>query len=90
MPVPPLRGIAFTIALLIPPFLWAEEVTIPAVADTSIFGQDPDYNFGRQRDLPSGGLGSQARVGRQCRVLYKFDVAGAVPAGAVIAPVAST
>lgn len=83
MPVSP-RGIAFTLFCALSPLLLAEEVTLSAVADTSLFGNDPDYNFGRQRDLPSGGLGAQARTSRLCRVLYKFDIAASIPAGAAI------
>lgn len=84
MPVSPLRGIALTFSILISPLLGAEEMTLSAVADTSLFGNDPDFNFGRQRDLPSGGLGAQARTSRLCRVLYKFDIAASVPAGSTI------
>lgn len=54
-------------------------VTIPPVADTSLFEQDPDHNFG---------IATQLRVGRtqskRARVLLRFDLPAVLPPTAVI------
>ena len=41
-------------------FVEAEVVSLPAVADTTLFEFDPDYNFGRQRTLPAGSIGNMS------------------------------
>ncbi|NIP96626.1 MAG: hypothetical protein GWO24_25605, partial [Akkermansiaceae bacterium] len=82
MPVLATRGISALLACSGCVSLFAEVVTLNPVADTCLFEFDPDFNFGRQRDLPGGTLGLMGNSSR-CRVLYKFDLA-AVPAGATI------
>lgn len=61
----------------------ADTIELGAVADTTLFERDPDFNFGAQSDVPSGTLGSNVGETRS-RMLIKFDPAGGVPAGATI------
>lgn len=61
----------------------AELIEVPAVADTALFELTPDFNFGAQRDLPAGTLGPSAGLSR-ARILLRFDVAGTLPADAVV------
>ncbi|MDA0812055.1 MAG: DNRLRE domain-containing protein [Verrucomicrobia bacterium] len=58
-------------------------VSLNPSADTCLFELDPSYNFGGQRDVPSGTLGGQVGETRS-RALYRFDIVAALPAGAVI------
>jgi hypothetical protein len=53
---------------------------LTGAADTSLFESDPDNNLGGMTFVPIGvnGLGGKARG------LFKFDVAGALPANAVV------
>ncbi|MCB1094002.1 MAG: DNRLRE domain-containing protein [Verrucomicrobiae bacterium] len=60
-----------------------ETVSLNPSADTCLFELDPAFNFGGQRDMPSGTLGGQVGATRS-RALYRFDIAEALPAGAVI------
>ncbi len=83
MPVLPLLGIAIAVSLLTSKLVGADVVTVPPVADTSLFEFHPDDNFGRQRDLPAGALGIMGDTSR-ARVLYRYDLAAALPAGATI------
>lgn len=85
MPNPPSRGMALAIFILTSPVLAAEVVVLSAVADTSLFEFDPEYNFGRQRTLPAGSIGNMADAnGARSRALYKFDVVGVIPPGSAI------
>lgn len=85
MPNPPPRGMALAIFILTSPVLAAEVVVLSAVADTSLFEFDPEYNFGRQRTLPAGSIGNMADAnGARSRALYKFDVVGVIPPGSAI------
>ena len=67
----------------------AENVTLEPSADTCLFEFNPDFNFGAQSDLPSGTLGAMAGLAKS-RMLIKFDVAGAIPANAVISSASLT
>ncbi|MEZ5329351.1 MAG: DNRLRE domain-containing protein [Verrucomicrobiales bacterium] len=60
-----------------------ETVSLNPSADTCLFELDPAFNFGGQRDMPSGTLGGQVGATRS-RALYRFDIAAALPAGVVI------
>jgi hypothetical protein len=60
-----------------------ETVSLNPSADTCLFELDPGYNFGGQRDMPSGTLGGQVGATRS-RALYRFDIVAALPAGAVV------
>jgi hypothetical protein len=61
----------------------AETVSVPPSADTCLFELDPTFNFGGQRDVVAGTLGSQVGATRS-RALYKFDIAAVLPVGAEI------
>lgn len=61
----------------------ADNIAISPSADTCLFELDPAFNFGGQRDMPAGTLGSQVNETRS-RALYKFDIASAIPQEAVI------
>lgn len=56
-------------------------VTLIPVADTSLFEYSPDFNSG-QSSLVAGRIRSVAA--NRARALMKFDVAAAIPAGALI------
>jgi hypothetical protein len=94
MPSPLRSGLASLALLSIFLPLKADVTTINPVADTSLFewtsNLDPDalilvnFSFGGEYDLPAGGLGNDAGVNRLARVLYKYDIAAHVPAGATI------
>lgn len=85
MPSPPSRGIIFAVSLMMSCTLPGEVVTLDSIADTSLFEFDPDYNFGRQRTIPAGSIGSMAGAdGARSRALFKFAVSGAIPPGATI------
>jgi hypothetical protein len=61
----------------------AEPVSLFPVADTGLLESQPDFNLGGQEDLPAGTLGPTVGKARS-RVLLRFDLAGTLPAGAVI------
>jgi len=58
-------------------------MTLPAVADTALLENLPDFNLGGQSDLPAGTLGSNAG-GARTRVLIRFDLAAHLPPAARI------
>lgn len=61
----------------------AQTVSVEAAADTALWELDPDFNFGAQTELVAGSLGSFGDTARS-RILLRFDVANALPAGAVL------
>lgn len=61
----------------------ADTLVLEPDADTSLLELQPDFNLGAQSDLPAGTLGSAAQQTRS-RMLLRFDLAGALPVGAVI------
>lgn len=63
---------------------WAEaaQVTLTAVADTSLWQRQTNHNLGGSDILPAGTIGADGPF-RKSRMLVKFDL-GAVPGGAVI------
>lgn len=63
----------------------AETVTLNPVADTAMMSLSADNNFGRLPHIPAGALANNP--GEVARAMFRFDVAGAVPAGAVITAV---
>jgi hypothetical protein len=65
------------------PLAQSATVTIPAAADTSMFQDFPNNNFGSMTNMASGAVAH----GSLTRALLKFDIAGHVPAGAVISGV---
>ncbi len=71
---------ACLLALLIAPAARADTATLTPVADTALFEREASFNFGAQEDIPAGTLLS----GDLARALFRFDVAGALPPGAVI------
>lgn len=58
----------------------AESTTLPAFADTTISAAAPDNNLGGHTQILAGTDGS----GRSRRGLLRFDVAGELPAGAIV------
>jgi len=63
--------------------LVAGTAQLPPVADTYIAENAPDDNHGALADVATGSMNS----GTRARALLRFDVAGALPAGAVITSV---
>jgi hypothetical protein len=62
---------------------WAAElIEIAPAADTAILETEPDFNLGRQTDLPAGTLGPLAGTTRT-RMLVRFDLS-ALPEGAIV------
>lgn len=61
----------------------AATVSLKPVADTGLFEKDPNFNSGSQTDFPVGTLGTRA-MKKRSRGLFKFDVAGNLPANAKI------
>jgi hypothetical protein len=57
-------------------------IEIPADADSALLEFSPDYNLGRQSDLPSGTLGATAGSTRS-RLLIRLDLAGLPPQAVV-------
>ncbi len=67
--------------------LQAENVVIPASADTSIFSVNPGNNLGGLSDVPLGPINRDANAQgffEQGRMLVRFDLAGRLPAGAQV------
>ncbi len=58
----------------------AETVLLSPVADTGLFQHNPDNNLGGLDFIPIGTTGT----GAKSRGLFKFDIAGNVPAGATV------
>lgn len=56
-------------------------VVLKPIADTTLFELDPNNNLGGYTDFASGTIANSAN---KSRGLMKFDVAGMVPAGAII------
>ena len=67
--------------------LTAESIALTTIADTTLFELEPELNFGGQADLPAGTLGPSGNL-KRCRVLFKFDIAAALPTNAVISSAA--
>ena len=65
------------------PSAYSDTITIPAVADTTLFEFNPDYNLGGYSSLAAGATASLTQ-GKKSRALMKFNIAANVPAGAVI------
>ncbi len=59
----------------------ADAVVLPVVADTALFSDHPDNNYGGLDSLPIGGINL---TGQEGRVLLRFDLAGAIPTNAVL------
>jgi len=84
--LPPMKfPLPVLVALLTTLPLAAETVTLNPVADTAMMSLSPDNNFGRLPHIPAGALANNP--GEVARALFRFDVAAAVPAGAVITAV---
>jgi len=58
-----------------------DTVVLTPVADTSLFSQNPDNNYGGLPTLPLGGINTGANEGR---VLLRFNLGGAIPANATV------
>src|SRR5437867_2508257 len=78
-----LAGIAFgTLVVLAagPRLSHADSVILTPSADTTLFEPNPDNNLGGYLDFAAG----TTAHGQRARAVFKFDVAGTLPAGAVI------
>lgn len=75
------------LALILAASLHADSVTLTPVADTAIFSLNPDNNYGGLATIPIGPIAKPDQAGRG---LLKFDVAAALPAGAVVTNVTLT
>lgn len=71
---------------LLSSLLHAESVSLKPVADTSLFEQEPANNLGATLDIPAG----TTNKGKRNRLLLRFDIAGAIPSGAIINSAALT
>lgn len=58
----------------------AATVALNPVADTTLFEPNPDNNLGGNE---TGAIGATAE-GKAARMLFRFDIAGSIPAGATI------
>ena len=67
-------------------WLHAQSVTLSPIADTTLFQTDPNNNLGAEPTLVSG----TTAAGMANRAILKFDVAGNIPARAIITNVALT
>lgn len=74
-------------ALLLAVSVTADTVTLTPVADTAIFSLNPENNYGGLSTIPVGPIAKPNQVGR---ALLKFDIAAALPAGAVVTNVTLT
>ena len=61
----------------------SETLTLQASADTSLWELDPTFNFGGESELVAGTLGPFGDQARS-RLLWRFDIATALPANAII------
>ena len=59
----------------------AAEVTLTAVADTSLWQRQTNHNLGGTPFLPAGNVGSDGNF-RRTHMLLKFSLEGAIPDGA--------
>ena len=76
-----LAFVLFTIwCLSFPEFIRAETATFSCVADTCLFENDPENNLGFNPTVAAGTTASSKRS----RALFRFDIAAALPPGAVI------
>lgn len=62
---------------------FAEQVTLTAIADTALMERARTNNLGGASFIPAGTTGEDGNFSRN-RILLKFDVAAALPAGALI------
>jgi hypothetical protein len=69
--------------LLASPALPAAQVTLTAIADTSLWQREPDKNLGASDLLPAGSTSSDGDTTKS-RLLVRFDLTGSVPADAVV------
>lgn len=58
----------------------SDTATLQPVADTSLFELSPTNNLGTVEALPAGTINK----GKRCRLLLRFDVAQAIPAGSIV------
>lgn len=63
--------------------VFAEQITLTAVADTSLWQRETNHNLGGAPFLPVGSVGSDGNF-RRTRMLVKFDLQGAIPDGSTI------
>lgn len=63
--------------------LVAEQITLTAVADTSLWQRETNHNLGGTPFLPAGNVGSDGNFSKT-RMLVKFDLVGALPEGAIV------
>lgn len=61
----------------------AEQITLTPVADTTLWEREPTHNLGGAGMLPVGTIGDDGNRSKS-HLLLKFDVAGSLPANAVI------
>jgi len=64
----------------------ATTITLRPIADTSLYGDDPDNNLGAELTLPAGATSPlpETELPRTNRALIKFNVVGALPPSAII------
>ena len=67
--------------LLLAAGLQADTLTLSPDADTAMLSLNPQNNYGGLMTVP---VGPVARAGHVARALFRFDVAGSLPAGAVV------
>ena len=75
-----LFALVLGVALVLPVTASALTTNLISVADTTLFEHDPDNNLGGQGTMVAGVI----RTGPKSRALFRFDVAGALPAGATV------
>ncbi|GEM_PF-2001195 len=63
--------------------LVADQITLTAVADTSLWQRETNHNLGGAEMLPVGTIGNDGNESKS-HLLLKFDIAGNLPANAVI------
>ncbi len=80
----PLLPVLFAFSGVFPVLVPADTATIPPSADASLFQLNSDFNFGGDETFPAGTLGDMIPEIANARGLFKFDIAGAVPAGSTI------
>ena len=71
-------------SLLAAAAIQADTVKLTPAADTAMLSLNPDNNYGSLTTLPVGPINKPSQF---ARALFKFDVAGSLPAGAVITAV---
>jgi hypothetical protein len=70
-------------ALLLTDVARGATVSLSATADTCLFEQQKDFNFGKQGDMPVGTVGVSGGYARG-RTLLRFDPGSALPSNAVV------